>query len=155
VRVAIDELGVEPDVVVAGINEGQNLGPLVDISGTVGAARAAVERGVPALAVSQGLLSGGEPDYDSAVPYVLEWVESHRTVFVEGTAPDEIANMNVPTCDGGLPKEPIEVPLATVQDGAIAPQDCASTLEDPPDDITAFNAGYVTISQPIPAERAA
>ena len=42
IRVAFDELGLTPDLVVSGINEGQNLGPVVDLSGTVGAARAAV-----------------------------------------------------------------------------------------------------------------
>jgi 5'-nucleotidase len=64
IRVAIDELGVAPGLVVSGINEGQNLGPIVDVSGTVGAARAAARRGVPALAVSQGL--GDDPAYDVA-----------------------------------------------------------------------------------------
>src|SRR6478736_2648135 len=38
INVAFDELGLEPDLVITGINEGQNLGPLVDVSGTVGAA---------------------------------------------------------------------------------------------------------------------
>ena len=47
VRVAIDEMGLEPDVVVSGINEGQNLGPLVDVSGTVGAARGRGRSGRP------------------------------------------------------------------------------------------------------------
>jgi 5'-nucleotidase len=150
VRVAIDEMGLEPDVVVSGINEGQNLGPLVDVSGTVGAARAAVARGVPALAVSSGIAD--DVDYEAAVPFVLEWVDSHRTVFVEGTAPDEVANMNVPSCATGQVKEPVEVPLATAAEGAVAPSDCESTLTDPPDDITAFNAGYATITDPIPAE---
>ena len=89
------------------------------------------------------------------MPFVLEWVDSHRTVFVEGTAPDEVANMNVPSCTSGQVKEPIEVPLATASEGAVAPSDCESTLTDPPDDITAFNAGYATITDPIPAEPAA
>ena len=154
VRVAVDELGLKPDVVVAGINEGQNLGPLVDVSGTVGAARAAVARGIPALAVSQGIGEGGVYDYESALPYVLEWVDSHRTVFVEGTAPDEVANMNVPTCASGGPKEPVEVPLATANEGAYQVQDCTSTVTDPADDITGFNAGYVTLTAPIPAKPA-
>ena len=33
IRVAFDELGLTPDLVVSGINEGQNLGPVVDLSG--------------------------------------------------------------------------------------------------------------------------
>src|SRR5690606_18860910 len=39
-----------PDLVVTGLNEGQNMGPIIDASGTVGAARAAVAQGIPALA---------------------------------------------------------------------------------------------------------
>ena len=54
-RVALDELGVEPDLVVSGINPGQNVGPLAYLSGTVGAGRAAVRRGIPAIAGSAGL----------------------------------------------------------------------------------------------------
>ena len=51
----------KPDVVLSGINQGQNLGALSDVSGTVGAARTAARHGIPALAVSQG--TGNPPDY--------------------------------------------------------------------------------------------
>ena len=73
IRVAFDELGLTPDLVVSGINEGQNLGPIVDASGTVGAARAGVRRGVPALAVSQGV--GQDLDYEVAAGLVTDWVD--------------------------------------------------------------------------------
>jgi 5'/3'-nucleotidase len=43
-----------PDLVVSGINAGPNTDVAVNLSGTVGAATAAVERGVPAVAVSAG-----------------------------------------------------------------------------------------------------
>ena len=55
VRYAFDTLHIKPDVVVAGVNFGQNVGQFIDISGTVGAARAGAARGVPAVASSQGL----------------------------------------------------------------------------------------------------
>ena len=64
ITAALDQLGVKPDVVLSGINAGQNLGGVVDLSGTVGAARAAAARGIPALAVSQGL--GDAPQYEKA-----------------------------------------------------------------------------------------
>src|SRR4051812_22277311 len=38
-----------PDLVVSGINAGQNIGELVDISGTVGAARTAARLRIPAI----------------------------------------------------------------------------------------------------------
>ncbi len=63
VRVALDDLQLHPTLVVSGINKGQNLGPIAAISGTVGAARAAAQRGIPAIAVSLGSPEHGA-DYD-------------------------------------------------------------------------------------------
>lgn len=146
VRVAMDEEGVKPDVVVSGINQGQNLGPLVDISGTVGAARAAVRRGVPGMAVSQG--SGGF-DYPAAVPLVLDWIRQHHAALVAGTAPDEVTNLNVPSCDIGKVRGLAEVPADLKGDvgKALGVQDCASTepLATLKADVAAFVAGYATI----------
>jgi len=150
VRVAIDEMKLKPDLVVAGVNQGQNLGALVDVSGTVGAARAAVAHGIPALSVSEGLVA--DIDYQAAMPFVLGWVQDHRLVLVDHTQPKQVTNMNIPSCTSGEAKQPVEVPLAPAGTaGALVAQDCTSTLKDPPNDIVAFNAGYVTITDPIPA----
>jgi len=43
-----------PDLVISGPNEGQNVGKVVNSSGTVGNAQAAAARGLPAIAVSAG-----------------------------------------------------------------------------------------------------
>lgn len=43
---------VPPDLVISGMNSGQNVGRAVNHSGTVGAAVTAAEEGVPAMAVS-------------------------------------------------------------------------------------------------------
>ena len=85
IRVALDEQEVEADLVITGINEGQNRGPLTELAGTVGAARAAATRGIPALATSQGF--GEEFDYDVAVPLILEWVANNRDDLVAGDVP--------------------------------------------------------------------
>lgn len=45
-------MGQEPDLVVSGINYGENVGTGVTISGTIGAALEAATLGIPALAVS-------------------------------------------------------------------------------------------------------
>ncbi len=66
-------LEVTPDLVVTGINSGQNLGAVGDqLSGTVGAARAAAAAGIPAVATSTAL--NDAVDYDVAAEYVVEWV---------------------------------------------------------------------------------
>jgi 5'-nucleotidase len=152
---AIDQGGMEqpPDLVVSGINSVQNLSGLADeVSGTVGAAKAAAERGIPALAVSQGLLENAEPDYPSGVKQAVKWVKQHRKALTPEKGKEVeviLENLNVPTCAPGLKNRGlVEVPLApNGTPDAVANQDCASTLEDPTNDIEAFNNGFVTLSE--------
>jgi 5'-nucleotidase len=148
-----------PHVVLSGLNVGQNVGDVsiqgvalnlqVDISGTIGAAKTAACLGVPALASSQG--DGVERDYESGVVEVLEWLEENRAALLTGDVPvDDITNINIPTCDSGMIRGQLEVPLALgnpngwdLPDGF---QDCESTETDLPNDIEAFFNGYVTVS---------
>lgn len=50
---ALDVAGIEPDLVISGINRGMNLGNATCMSGTIGAARTAALRGIPSLVFSQ------------------------------------------------------------------------------------------------------
>ncbi|MBX3286246.1 MAG: 5'/3'-nucleotidase SurE [Actinobacteria bacterium] len=147
VRVAIDDLGIEPDLVITGINEGQNVGPAVDLSGTVGAARAAVARGVPALATSQG--TGATYDYEAAVPLILDWLEEHREAIAAGEEPVAVTNLNVPSCATGEVRglEEAEADLDGDFGEALAAQDCSSTAaaDDLDGDVALLNAGFATI----------
>lgn len=143
VRVALEEMGLEPDLVVSGINEGQNVGPLVDVSGTVGAARAGAAGGVPSLAVSSGLPIPS--DYDAAIPFVVDWVEESLDALLAEEAPVEVASINVPTCTAGEIRGLAEVDPGT-SGNPLDPQDCTSTLEDPVDDLQAFVNGFATLS---------
>jgi 5'-nucleotidase len=150
VRVALDDLDLEPHLVVSGINSVQNLGLLTDVSGTVGAAKAAASRGIPALAVSAGQDSAGSPDYATAAAQALSWLEDHRDELAAGEADAVVTNMNVPTCPDGSVREQVEVPVATeggdeVLDAAAVR--CTSGLADPADDVEGFNNGYVTVSE--------
>lgn len=146
IRVAIDDLGLEPDLVIAGINEGQNVGPLVEISGTVGAARAAARRGVPALAVSQG---AGQPfDYEQGAELVVRWLEEHRDALAAGEqTADVVVNLNVPSCDTGELRGTLEVALATDLDAFTQASDCTSTAEGLTDDVAALANGFATITE--------
>ena len=59
--------GQEPDLVISGINEGENVGASVAISsGTVSAATTATRRNIPAIAVSAGTLPDADFNPDEA-----------------------------------------------------------------------------------------
>ncbi|MEO6318177.1 MAG: 5'/3'-nucleotidase SurE [Acidimicrobiales bacterium] len=154
IAVALDELGLEPDVVVSGINEGQNTGPLAFISGTVGAARTAARRGIPAVAGSAGLGEGA--DYASAVAFVVEWIEEHRAELLSGgAATDTITSFNVLDCTAGDPKgDVLEVALASAFLEGVEPFTSDCTLEPataPTDDVAALAAGFAAETQ-VPLE---
>ncbi|WP_426573039.1 5'/3'-nucleotidase SurE [Aquihabitans sp. McL0605] len=147
VRVAMDDEGLKPDLVITGINSGQNIASSVDFSGTIGAARAAVARGVPALATSQGI--GTTFDYDAAIPFILDWVKKNRADIESGDAKVQVTNMNFPSCKPPSKiRGQLDVEVGTSMEGAIANQDCASTKPESEltDDISALNNGFVTIS---------
>lgn len=152
---AIDQHGVEerPHLVVSGINTGQNIGPLSAISGTVGAARAAASRGIPALAASQGLAK--TLDFPSGVKLVSDWVTEHRAELLAAQPPPpgasarpaELVSINIPTCVTGSLRELVEVRTATDIAGRnIGESDCESPAIAPKDDIDAFIHGYPSLS---------
>jgi 5'-nucleotidase len=135
------------DLVVSGINDGANVGPFVDISGTVGAARAAAQQGIPALATSQG--SSTTKDFTGSVAQTMAWVDAHRGSLKRGT----VQNLNVPTCSTGTVRGTVSVLSGT---GAsfprgvsplLGPVDCTQTGPAGPDDVTAYLAGYAGLTK--------
>jgi 5'-nucleotidase len=134
-----------PDLVVSGINRGQNVGPLMDVSGTVGAARAAAQRGIPAIAVSQALTD--PMDYDAGVAAVLDWIRSHRDDLAGATA-GGVVNINAPTCPDDAVRGTADVPAATDFAGRdpLGAIDCAGTGTNPVDDVDALLHGFVAVS---------
>ncbi len=150
VRYALDDHGVpdKPDVVMSGTNAGQNLGPVVDFSGTVGAARAGAQRGIPAIAISTG---GGNPmDFQGSVKVALGWLAQHRSKLLAHTEPVAVTNLNVPTCTKGTPRGPVTVPSAAsagnynVVNGAGV--DCTQTATDPANDVVGFYEGFAVFA---------
>ena len=137
-----------PHLVISGANSTQNVGLLSIFSGTVGAAKTAARRGVPAVAVSQG--NGDTVDYPASVDEVLFWLKNHRDELLhDPPAPTSIDSINVPSCDSGEIRGRVEVPTALVLMGRDpeARQNCNSNLEDPVDDVDAFLNGFVAISE--------
>jgi 5'-nucleotidase len=93
VRLAVESLLTHrADLVISGINRGDNLGTSVYHSGTLGAAREAALVGVPAIAVS---LRGDElKDYAAAATYVRRLVEQLRAKQL--LRPGFFLNVNFP-----------------------------------------------------------
>lgn len=92
-----------PDLVVAGINMGANIGHDVTYSGTVAAAMEGASAGIPAIAVSLDLGPEegreGNPDFDTAGAFTARVA---RLVLAEkGTLARTLINVNVPR---GVPK---------------------------------------------------
>ncbi len=108
VRLALEKLLPErPDIVVSGINKGENTGTVTFYSATVGAAREAAFVGLPAIAVH--LASGPAMDYPEAARIVADIV---RAVGRDGLEKGMFLNINIPA----LPKEMIRGVLITKQD---------------------------------------
>ena len=148
---AIDQKGIDfvPDLVVSGINNGQNYSlEIVSASGTVGAARAAAQRNIPSIAVSQGFADS--PDYPTAADAVVKWIEDHRAELIARTDSDivtEFVNINAPSCASSLTvRGIIEVPIESLGTSDYNANDCASTIE-PTGDVSGFQNGYVTITK--------
>ncbi len=87
-----------PDLIVSGINNGQNLGYDIYHSGTVGAALIGTMSGIPSMAVSiaNSSFTGEQQDtiwYDTAAQIALKLAG----IIVERTLPGEtLLNVNVP-----------------------------------------------------------
>jgi 5'-nucleotidase len=101
----------KPDLVVSGINYGENVGPAVTISGTVGAALEAAALGIPALAISletdsQHFLSySTEVDFSAAAYFAALF---GRILLARRMPPDvHVLKVDVP-CDA-TPDTPWEL----------------------------------------------
>lgn len=164
-----------PDLVLSGINNGQNLGEIVFgpglvNSGTVGAALWAARLGVPAIAVSQG---STPTDYTEAAVYTADLVERFRSdpafqTRMRGNQSGRavVLNVNFPTCTVGATRGIRVVPLgrsvrpvgyesvpgstnkytAVVEATSLFVSDCASTLAEPATDVEAMSAGFASVT---------
>lgn len=83
-----------PELVVSGINRGENVGRIAWYSGTVGAAREAVLTGVPAIALSLQLdWTDPKPDFAAAARWAKPVIDAVR----QSPLPDGVLlNVNLP-----------------------------------------------------------
>jgi 5'-nucleotidase len=148
---ALGNLLLSPDVLISGINEGQNYSNIARIfSGTVGAARAGRTRGVPAIASSQGIVGGEATDYPAGVTATLALLEEWRLGRTVNTT-KSVLNINIPTClDPLVPRGTLNTVVKTALEPGdnYALQDCASAepAENIENDLQAFNHGFIGIT---------
>ncbi len=94
-----------PDIVLAGVNHGQNLGDIINCSGTLAAAREGALQGALGIALSQGI------DYENQADVLWHCTEKFAAEVLQklidqvdnGTKrnPDIYYNMNFPICAQG------------------------------------------------------
>jgi len=143
---SLQQLLLSPDVVLSGINSGQNLANLGHlVSGTIGAARTARRRGSNAIATSQG---GPDEDWDSGVTATLALLEEWR-LGNAGVPYMRLPNINIPSCPVGSIRGTIEIdPGVDLSSGNyFDPSDCLSTKPEASivDDLDAFLNGFISI----------
>ena len=155
VRLGVEELlPARPDLVVSGINRGENLGTVTFYSATVGAAREAAFLGIPALAVN--LVTDDGADFGEAAAVTLSIV---RALGRKGVPPGTLLNVNIPA----LPRAELRGLRVTRQDTrapvdffekSVSPEGGTSYApgwvhlepEDEGTDIWAVRNGYVSVS---------
>jgi 5'-nucleotidase len=166
-------LPAPPDLVVSGINDGQNITREVsEISGTVGAALTAARLGIPAIAVSQGL---GAADYSAPATWTANLVERlrrkkslRRKLERAGLGQAITLSANFPTCTTGAVRGVALVPLgrlstvvgydlladaggvrtwrAVLETSNAFASDCTSKLTHPASDLEAMNNGFAAVT---------
>ena len=128
---------------------------LVDLSGTVGAARRPRPAASRRWPLSQGL--GDAPQYDNAAKLAVAWLAKHRAELAKKpktAAPatiDSYQRAELPDRQG--PRASSTVTLATTSDGAIADVDCAAAVTEPDHRHRGRSTPAGLVQAPVPIER--
>ena len=156
VRLGLENLvKKKPDLVITGINRGENIGPVTFRSGTAGAAREAAILGLPAIAVS--LQGDDKDDYKAAAVYIRQLVE--KLVSKKLLKSKLLLNVNFPSGVSKGIKGTKITKLSSMDEKNIYQRISLPFLEvfkaerikpgldnNPQTDVNALSNGYVTIT---------
>lgn len=103
-----DVIKGKPDLVVSGINYGENIGASITISGTVGAALEGASLGIPALAVSMQTGSEHHLSLSQDVDFVVAGYFTRKIakVMLEQPLPDDVDVIKLDVPQGATPETP-------------------------------------------------
>jgi 5'-nucleotidase len=101
----------KPDLVVSGINYGENVGSGVTVSGTVGAALEAAGLGIPALAVSLETEQANHLSYSSEVDFstAAYFAAYFGRLLLDRSMPPDVHVLKVEVPAGSTPDTPWQV----------------------------------------------
>lgn len=101
----------KPDLVVSGINFGENMGTDVTYSGTVGAAIEAAVMGIPALAMSQQILPQHWGSFHPEVDFSIAayFTRYFAKILLEKKMPEDVDVLNVSVPVGASEQTPWKV----------------------------------------------
>jgi 5'-nucleotidase len=102
-------LGGKPDLVISGVNRGQNIADDVTYSGTIAAAMEGTLLGIPSIALSQayGADTRDNPHWSNAETQAPKLIDR---IFSDGIPRGSLININFPNC---LPEEIVSVAVTT------------------------------------------
>lgn len=136
---ALDTLGLQPDLVIVGMDEGAAIGSGVGSSPSVAAALVAARRGIPAIAVTVGDEHGA--DLAAAGLLLGSVLDLQLDALLERPTASVLA---VPSCGAGTVRGPVTVDRSDDPPGA-AP-DCTRPASEHDDDVDAYTNGYATLA---------
>jgi len=154
VRVALHELKHEPVCVLAGVNNGGNLGADVWYSGTVAAVREAALHGFPGIALSHYIRRGMTVDWNVVVRWITPLL---RRLLAEPCEPGTFWNVNLPHLDLGasdpevvfcpLDVGPLPVGYRTTVDGLHYAGNYHQRLRRPGADVDVCFGGKIAVTR--------
>lgn len=99
------------DLVISGINHGNNVGMVAHYSGTVGAAAEGAMQGILSMAVSQDVPRGSDGDFRLSAKFAVQLAERLRA---ENAPTNLVYNVNVPTSNPKLLKGVLATPMGGI-----------------------------------------
>lgn len=107
----LEIMDTKPDLVVSGINYGENVGTGITVSGTVGAALEAAAFGIPALATSVQLLDDGYYDYSREIDFstTAYFTRMFAKILLEQSMPPDVHLLKLDVPANATPQTPWRV----------------------------------------------